>query len=498
MSLRPHTRSTRPPLLMVLLVLAWSGAAGAQEVSASDEIDIGNLLQSLREQGNQISAQADNLAGQAELIRRQQALLLAQTDAIRALQTRVDQLAARDGNAEALSDEEQSIRARLESLEREATSTLVQEETTTTYDADTFAGAFPIPGSSAALRIGGFVKMNVVQSLSALGSQNRFIVGTIPTRGPGGSDPEAALTVQQSRLNLELRENTDFGQVRGFVEGDFAGAGDTFRLRHAFGQFRDWLAGKTWSTFMDTQSSPEEVDFEGVNGRINVRQPQIRWFPAIGRDRDLELALEDPAPDITGGVGLSQIPDFVASILRTPPLVDDAWRVKTSFLLRTLRARWDVDPNRKEEALGWALSVSARRPYPRWNPRDSVSLQLSYGEGYGRYVNDLSTVGGQDAVFDDATGNLETLPVFATYLSFEKWWRDGLRSTFIASFVDVDNPDFQPGEAYRRTQRVSGNLIWSPVPRVDVGGELLWGQREDKDGSTGDASQFQLSVRYRF
>jgi hypothetical protein len=498
MSLRPPARFTRPLLCFALLFSAWPGTAGAQAVAAADEIDIGNLLQSLREQGSQIDAQADALAGQAELIRRQQALLLAQTDAIRALQTRVDQLAARDGGAAALSDEEQSIRARLESLEREATSTLAQEETTTSYDEETFAGAFAIPGSSAALRIGGFVKMNVVQSLSALGSQNRFIVGTIPTRGPGGSDPEAVLTVQQSRLDLELRENTDFGQFRGFVEGDFAGAGDTFRLRHAFGQFRDWMAGKTWSTFMDTRAAPEEVDFEGVNGRINVRQPQIRWFPAIGRDWDLELAMEDPAPDITGGAGLSQIPDFVASIRRTPPLVDQAWQVKTSFLFRTLRARWDVDPNRKEEALGWALSVSARRPFPRWNPRDSVSLQLSYGDGYGRYVNDLSTVGGQDAVFDDTTGALETLPVFAAYLSFEKWWRDGLRSTFIASFVDVDNPDFQPGDAYRRTQRISSNLIWSPVPRVDVGGELLWGKREDKDGSTGDASQFQLSVRYRF
>jgi hypothetical protein len=86
-------------------------------------------------------------------------------------------------------------------------------------------------------------------------------------------------------------------------------------------------------------------------------------------------------------------------------------------------------------------------------------------------VNDLGSVGGQDAVFDD-TGNFKALEVFAGYMSFQKWWRDGLRSNVIFSVVEV--------------------------AAIDIGGELLWGGREDKDGSSGDASQAQLSIRYRF
>lgn len=260
------------------------------------------------------------------------------------------------------------------------------------------------------------------------------------------------------------------------------------------------MVGKTWTTFMDVDTAPEEVDFEGINGRINVRQPQVRWSPSIGERWNLELAAEDPAPDITGGDGVSQIPDIVASIRSSlvPPLGSNAWTVKSSLLLRTLRARWDQDPNVKQEATGWGLNVSGRRPMLRWDSRDSLSLQFSYGDGYGRYVNDLGSIGGQDAVFDDATGEMRSLKALAGYVSFQKWWRDGLRSTFLASFVNVDNRDFQPGDAYRETSRVSGNLIWSPVPRIDVGGELLWGRREDKDGSSGDASQVQISARYRF
>ena len=68
----------------------------------------------------------------------------------------------------------------------------------------------------------------------------------------------------------------------------------------------------------------------------------------------------------------------------------------------------------------------------------------------------------------------------------------------LASFVDIDNYGFQDDGAYHSTSRFSGNVLWSPTPRIDIGGELLWRQREDKDGAKGDASQLQLSAKYRF
>jgi hypothetical protein len=494
--LKTKQASLRFSILMFGALVHTAPLYGQEPAPTEPEATLSDVLARLERQEAEIAAQRETIA-------RQQEAIAIQTDAIQSLQVRVDELGA--GTQPALTPDQlastavaTATRARLESLEATVATTdesAQQRETTTTYDESEFPGAFPVPGTSAALRIGGFVKMNIVQSFSNLGSQNRFIVGTIPTDGITEGDAEAALTVQQSRLNLELRENTNLGQLRAFVEGDFAGEGDTFRLRHAFGQFRDLMAGKTWSTFMDVYASPEELDFEGINGRINVRQPQIRWFPQIGEDWNLAVALEDPNPDVTGGDGVSQIPDIVARIRRE---VLDQWSVQGSFLVRTLRARWDLDPSNKEDATGWALSVSGRRPFTKWGDRDNLMFQLNYGKGYGRYVNDLSTVGGQDAVFNDDTGDLAALPVLSSYLAFQHWWRDQLRSTFNASFVNIDNKKFQPGDAYDRTVRLSGNIIYSPTPRIDVGGELLWGLRRDKDGSDGDASQFQVSFRYRF
>jgi hypothetical protein len=86
----------------------------------------------------------------------------------------------------------------------------------------------------------------------------------------------------------------------------------------------------------------------------------------------------------------------------------------------------------------------------------------------------------------------------AGYVAFQKWWNESLRSTFIASVVSIDNYSWQGPESYDNTRRISGNLIWSPTVRVDLGGEAIWGRRQDKDNEDGTATQIQLSAKYRF
>lgn len=147
---------------------------------------------------------------------------------------------------------------------------------------DDFPGSMRIPGTSASLRIGGYVKANVVA-----GDASSEAIAS-----------ETNLTANQTRLNMELRQETPRGRFRGFVEGDFAQSGDTFRLRHAYGQYGRLLGGKYWSGFYDERAVPEELDFEGINGRVVVRQPQIRYFPSIGEDWDLTVGLEDPSPAV--------------------------------------------------------------------------------------------------------------------------------------------------------------------------------------------------------
>jgi len=361
---------------------------------------------------------------------------------------------------------------------------------------ENFEGAWRLPGTQAALAIGGFVKTDVVYNFDPLQIADRFIVGSIPVgvNETTGDEAQSSITADQSRLNFDLREATDYGTMRAFIEGDFAGNNESFRLRHAFGQWRRMLAGKTWSTFVDPEATPEEIDFEGLNARINVRQSQIRYLPKLGEQYELQLALEDPNPEIQNGTGVTRNPDLVLAGRFSPR---DRLHVKLSLLAREIRGQSLDGDVEKKYALG--TSISGRYMTPRFDSRDSVLFQLNYGKAIGRYVNDLSSIGNYDGVFNLDTGKLELFTVTAGYVSLQHWWdTPQLRSNFTFGAVDVDNPGFLGGDAYESTLRFSTNLMWSPIPSIDLGGEYLWGQRENQDGEQGNATQFQFAVRYLF
>lgn len=394
---------------------------------------------------------------------------------------------------------------------------VMDDPSNTLYEAD-FPGAWYLPGTTAAMKIGGYVNLSIVDSFDPLLIPDRFIVGSIPPKGqivPGAVEG-TEVSANQTRVNLEYREQTKIGEIRAFVEGDFGGDGDTFRLRHAFGQFHTFLAGKTWSTLMDVNAQPEEVDAEGINGMILVRQAQIRWAPQFGENFDMRISAENPQTDVAGGISERGRADFVASLSRMPLGPFGRWNYRVGFILRDLSASIaSTDPSgatvataAPDNTTGWGVVTGGRQPVSWWGNRgDSWMWQLSYGKGLGRYINDLGTLGVGDAVFDPE-GKLQALPVIAGYVSYQHIWPKAwrfleslpgvLRSSFTVSFVDINNYDFEDGANYNNTLRASANLIYSPTNNVTVGMEFLWGERTNKNKTKGTATQLQFVARYSF
>jgi len=171
--------------------------------------------------------------------------------------------------------------------------------------------------------------------------------------------------------------------------------------------------------------------------------------------------------------------------------------MKLGFLGRQIRGQTDGDRSVTKKRSAWGLTMSGRFTTPFLDERDGLLFQLSSGTGIGRYVNDLGSVGSYDGIFD-SEGNLKLFDVTAGYASYQHWWGEVTRSNFTLGVVEVDNPGFVEGDAYKRTVRASANLLWTPSPRVDVGWELLWGERTNKDNASGDALQMQFMVRYQF
>ncbi|MCB1729493.1 MAG: porin [Halieaceae bacterium] len=506
---------------VLLLAASLAVPAHAQQAPATaatdptQSMDMAQVIALLKQQQKELAEQRQRLDEQAGKI----SSLTAELDALRgAPAAGVDPVVAtaptgdsspKTDTPEPLSPDQLETASAASGPEPAADAPPTDEEAVAIAQADdptqdllsSFPGAWRLPGTNSAFKVGGFVRTAIVYNQDVLEIPDRFIVGSIPVGT--NSDENAAqssITADQSRLSFDYRETTSAGILRAFVDGDFTGDNNSFRLRNAFGQWDRILAGQTWSAFVDTNATPEGVDFEGLNARINVRQSQVRFSPRFGKNFSLELSLEDPNPQLQDGNGITRVPDVVLAGRFHP---HDRLHVKVALLGRQIRGQQTVPSGSsangnvdKEYAGGLSISGSFNTPY--FDYRDKFLFQVNKGNGIGRYVNDLNSIGNYDGIFNQATGDLQLFNVFATYGSLQHWWGDTSRSNFTLGYVDINNPGFVEGDAYKRTIRASANFMWNPIVSVDTGIEYLWGRRENKDGGHGDAQQIQMMIRYMF
>jgi hypothetical protein len=368
-----------------------------------------------------------------------------------------------------------------------------------------FPRSFRIPGTESAVRLGGQARMTTVQSFGPLGTDDRFVTSSIPVEGEQqpGEDKRTNYSASPSRINLDLRSQTPIGSVRSFFEADFAGSGNAMRLRHAFMQTQRWVGGQTWSTFSDPEAEPLGIDFEGLNAISLFRQPLIRYTHPLRPNLGLAIALEDPAPDLTGAQGVNLTPDFVARLrwdpekAPGPKLFGRAAHVQAAVLVRTLRGEPLDQPEVTLSTGGFGVNVSGVT-IPRWDPEDRIKFASNFGWGIGKYITDLGTLGGQDAVYDSASNTLRALSVSSAYVGYERQWRPRLTTAVTYGVVNVGNLDIQPDNSLHRTERATINITWTPISNADLVLEFLSGTRENKDRKRGTSTQLQAGWLFRF
>jgi len=455
----------------------------------------------IAEQAARIEELKTRSEGQDATIDQQQGKLAELEQELLALTQRLDELQGKVPDKASLEERLQKLQAAAEK-EPEIPPDVVS--------AGDFPGSIRIPGTDAAIKFGGRIRTAAVFTLESLGSEDRFLTNSIPVEADdqaAGKGARTSFSANTSRFNFEMRTPTGAGQMRAFIEGDFFGANGNevrtnFRLRHAYAQFHGFVVGQTWSTFSDPAANHQDLDFEGINGENLIRQAQIRYTWTVRDDLNVALAAETPEVSLTGGEGVNLVPDLVG---RTVWSFKEDGHLQAAVVLRQIRGESDLQPEETRVEGAWGASLSGVVPFRVLELSDRFIFQLNVGEGNARYINDLSSLGGEDAVFDPATGELHALRARGFYLDYEHQWKRwevtrvmNLRSSIIWSFVSVDNLDFEPDDAYHVTNRLSANLVFSPIPRIDVGVEYIVGSRENKDGSRGNSSQFQAVGIFRF
>ena len=358
-----------------------------------------------------------------------------------------------------------------------------------------YAGFFQIPWTNSWARLGGYAKVDVIADSTKLGNPNKFVTGGIPVRGEAnhGRDNEFTIQAKQTRMNLELRSPTPIGALRVVYENDFFGdsssADMSYNLRQFYGQVANITGGQTWTTFADPDANPDTLDFEGPGVQTMVRQPQLRYTYSPNPHNHLAISIEQPKGDVgalpTTASTRNSMPDFAANWR----LEGSPGHVQLAGLVRSIGYEDSAGP--EDEVIGWGLNLSG---VLHTFGQDNATARLTYGDGLGRYVQDLP--GGSAAVVD-ASGDLETLSVWGVMAAYRHFWSDDWRSEITYGYVDLDGASALGEKAYDETHYAQANLIWGIGGNFYVGVEYLFGFKNARDGSDGEAHRGQLSLQYR-
>ncbi len=365
----------------------------------------------------------------------------------------------------------------------------------------------------AVFTYGGFIKFDAMVTDTsdgpiAEGSAGRmfYVPSTIPVTANGAepdSDPYTDFHAAFSRFWFAADHTTEGGdKFRAFIEADMFGGGTSnlgneistnthgITLRHAYVSWNNWLAGQTWSNFQDVAALPEAVDFVGVTeGTTFVRQAQIRYT-----NGPFSVALENPHTTVSdiataarfNAGGSDSVPDVTARYVTS-----GKWgHFSVAGLLRQLKSGDESDT-------GAAISLSGRFNI---GASDDIRWMANYGSGIGRY---LGFGLGTDTVVD-ANGNLHAQDGAGGFVAWRHAFNDKLRSNLMYSVAEFDNDrglaGWGPGSfaATERAQSFHANLIYSPFPKLDIGAEIGWAERDLEDDRKGDLKRVQTTVKYSF
>ncbi len=336
-----------------------------------------------------------------------------------------------------------------------------------------------------AVKFGGYVKADLIHDFHAIDSSDTFDPSTIPTDVQDRTNTR--FHARQTRMNLDARWITDAKEpLRMMVEGDFFGQGDTFRLRHAFGEYQGWIVGQTWTTLTHRAALPNTLDVVGDVASVGRRQAQVRYTRHFLNDRYLfSAAIEDSKVRVeddllTLGAPRTPMPDLIARIRYRG---DDA-EVQLAGVVRQL----GFQPLNSDviTRMGHGLNATS---FIDLTSRSRLYGGLLWGAGIGNY-RDLPDI----ALTSPQTGS--TLKTLAWYSGITHQWSKSWSSNLTYSQGDIDNTPFQSAASIQRLQYMAANLIWQPTPYTFVGSEYLWGKRIDRDTSSDDASRIMVSFGF--
>ncbi len=344
-----------------------------------------------------------------------------------------------------------------------------------------------INGEETKVTLGGYAKVDVRHVQGDIAYQD-YWVANFPS-GNAVDTSHTGFNVKESRLNFKVQH----GDVTGFVEFDMYGGGGNEvvsnssnpRLRHFYINYKNWMVGQNWTTFMPLHALPEALDFGGPHvGEVFIRQTQVRYTHGAW-----QFAIENPETNGDGDIGApssavgvtgpqadqdESIPDFVARYNHKA----DWGTLSVGTLFR------QIDQGGLDE-----FSVSANiAGRIKTVGKDDFRFQATFGEP-GRYVAAGMTP--DIVVIDQNTEQTAVESTTAYTVAYRHFWTESLRSTLFYGAAETD-------ELERKRAHWGINLMTNVTSHLTTGVELGNYAIKDKGIESINSNYLQFSAKYSF
>jgi len=186
--------------------------------------------------------------------------------------------------------------------------------------------------SNQTFKFYGLIEGHAIKDFGQSGPSDIFTdLAFQPLDNAGGLKGRTRYTAETSRLGFDVSTPINGAPLAAKLEIDFYGYSQEKRnkprLRQAYVEHKGWLAGKTWSTFMDLDGLPETVDFNGPIGAPFSRRVMLRYaWGDADKGYKWTVALEQAKDQFGGGSSGEKLPIFVARVDKT--LANGAYNVR--------------------------------------------------------------------------------------------------------------------------------------------------------------------------
>lgn len=342
-------------------------------------------------------------------------------------------------------------------------------------------GYFYVPGTETCLRISSRVRADFYVWGNDKGLNTAY--------GWGDRSDNGLSTRARGYLYMDSRTNTEFGLLRMYTEmyatiDSYSSGSAPLTLDNAYIQFGGLTAGRAQS-FYDFFTG---YNFARIGEGYSAQKNNLLAYTyGFGSGYSATLSLEDPtfrdsgignyssvgfiAPGAVGYGGV-KAPDVVGAFR-----VDQGWgSAQLSGAIHNVYS----DSPQVGSSLGWAVQGGVEINVPQLGPKSSIALQAAGGMGALSYISGgawAPTIwGGEsavDATVNSASNNLNLTTAWSVSGGITHAWAPQWGSNLTLSYLNADVAGSKAtGIGDYQNFDVAGNLIYSPVAGLDIGGEV--------------------------